>query len=56
MEFDPFSPEFFENPYEIYRWLRDEEPVYHNERIGFWAVSRYEDCSATPRPSPRPTG
>ncbi len=44
MEFDPLSVEFFENPWEMYRWLRDEAPVYHNERLGFWAVSRYEDC------------
>ena len=44
MEFDPFSNEYFENPYEIYRWLRDEAPIYHNERLGFWAVSRYADC------------
>ncbi len=44
MEFDPFSREFFENPDEVYRWLRDEAPVYHNPDIGFWAVSRYQDC------------
>lgn len=44
MEFDPFSQEFFEDPYEVYRWLREEAPVYHNEKIGFWAVSRYHDC------------
>jgi cytochrome P450 len=44
MEFDPLSEEFFENPYEVYRWLRDEAPTYHNETIGFWAVSRYDDC------------
>lgn len=44
MEFDPFSPAFFEDPYEIYRWLREEAPVYHNTDLGFWAVSRYEDC------------
>lgn len=43
-EFDPFSEEFFEDPWDMYRWLRDEEPAYHNERIGFWAVSRYDDC------------
>ena len=28
----------------MYRWLRDEAPVYHNEELGFWAVSRYDDC------------
>ncbi len=44
MEFDPLSTEFFENPWEMYRWLRNEAPVYHNEKIGFWAVSRYDDC------------
>lgn len=44
MEFDPFSVEFFEDPWDMYRWLRDEAPVYHNERLGFWALSRYEDC------------
>ncbi len=43
-EFDPFSEEFFEDPYDVYRWLRDEQPAYHNERLGFWAVSRYDDC------------
>ncbi len=44
MEFDPFSREFFESPDEVYRWLRDEAPVYHNPDVGFWAVSRYADC------------
>jgi cytochrome P450 len=42
--FDPMSTEFFEDPYAMYRWLRDEEPCYHNEELGFWAVSRYDDC------------
>ncbi len=44
MEFDPYSETFFEDPWEVYRWLRDEQPVYHHERLGFWAVSRYDDC------------
>ncbi len=44
MEFDPFSVEFFEDPWDMYRWLRDEAPVYRNERLGFWALSRYADC------------
>ncbi len=44
MEFDPLSVEFFEDPWEMYRWLRDEAPTYHNEALGFWAVSRYDDC------------
>lgn len=44
--FDPYSPEFFEDPTEIYRRLRDEAPVYHNEERGFWALSRYDDVLA----------
>ena len=40
MEFSPVSHEFFNDPYEIYRYLRDEEPVYHNEEWGFYALSR----------------
>ena len=44
LEFDPYSETFFEDPWEVYRWLRDEQPVYHHERLGFTAVSRYADC------------
>jgi len=43
VEFDPFSPTFFNDPYPVYRRLRAEAPVYHNEHYGFWALSRYED-------------
>jgi cytochrome P450 len=44
MEFDPYSETFFEDPWETYRWLRDEHPIYHHERLGFYAASRYDDC------------
>ena len=44
MRFDPYSTEFFEDPWDVYRWLRDEAPVYFDEELGFYAVSRYEDC------------
>ena len=43
MEYDPTSWETQEDPYPLYRWLRDEAPVYHNERLGFWALSRFQD-------------
>ncbi|MGZ4755854.1 MAG: cytochrome P450 [Acidimicrobiia bacterium] len=43
MEFDPLSADFFDDPYDTYRWLRDEAPVYYSEHYGFWALSRYED-------------
>jgi cytochrome P450 len=43
VEFHPFSEVFFNDPFNIYRRLRNEAPVYHNEKYGFWALSRYED-------------
>jgi cytochrome P450 len=49
MEFNPFSADFYDDPYTTYRWLRDEAPVYHNERYGFWALSRYDDVVAAHR-------
>jgi cytochrome P450 len=43
MEFNPLSNDFFDDPYHTYKWLRDEAPCYHNEELGFWALSRFED-------------
>jgi cytochrome P450 len=41
--YDPFSYEIDEDPYPVYRWMRDEAPVYHNEEMGFYALTRYHD-------------
>jgi cytochrome P450 len=46
VEFDPFSDEYFDDPTEVYRRLRDEAPVYFSERYGFYALSRYADVVA----------
>jgi cytochrome P450 len=43
MELDPYCYAFHEDPYPTYRWLRDEAPLYHNERLGFYALSRFRD-------------
>jgi len=48
-EYDPFSEAVKENPYEYYAWLRREAPVYHNERLNIWVLSRYRDVSAALR-------
>jgi len=45
-EYDPFCYEQDVDPYPIYRALRDHAPVYHNERLGFWALTRFDDCLA----------
>ena len=49
VEFDPFSAEFFDDPTDVYRRLRDEAPVYHSERYGFFALSRFDDVVAAHR-------
>lgn len=49
VEFDPFSDEYFDDPAEVYRRLRDEAPVYFSERYGFYALSRFDDVVAAHR-------
>ena len=46
MEFNPYDPELHQDPYPIYRRLRDEFPVHHNARLRFWTLSRYADVLA----------
>jgi cytochrome P450 len=43
---DPYNADQREAPYETWRRLRDEAPVYHNDRFGFWALSRFDDVLA----------
>ena len=39
---DPYDYDFHEDPYPYYQRLRDEAPLYHNEELGFWALSRHQ--------------
>ncbi len=41
--YDPFSPELIADPYPFYARLRDEHPVYYNERLDCYVLSRYDD-------------
>ena len=41
--FDPYSDVYWNGAYATYKRLRDEAPVYRNERRNFWALSRYDD-------------
>jgi cytochrome P450 len=43
---DPYDTDLDDDPYPVWRRLRDEEPVYRNERYDFWALSRYHDVEA----------
>ena len=46
LEYNPFAYAMHEDPYPTYARLRDEEPVYQNEKLGFWALSRFDDVLA----------
>ena len=41
--FDPYDYDFHEDPYPYYQRLRDEAPLYRNDELGFWALSRHSD-------------
>ena len=44
--FDPYDYDFHEDPYPYYRRLRDEAPLYRNDELKFWALSRHSDVLA----------
>ena len=44
--YDPYDVGIVADPYPVYARLRDEAPVYHNERYDFWAISRHADVEA----------
>ena len=41
--YDPYDVDITANPYPTYARLREEAPLYYNERYDFWALSRYVD-------------
>ena len=41
--FDPYAYETHEDPYPIYRALRDDAPAYIDDVRSFWALSRHDD-------------
>ena len=45
-EYDPFAENFYDDAPRVYRWMRDEAPVYYSQKRGFWALSRYQDVRA----------
>ena len=41
LDFDPLAP--MDDPYPVYRRLRDEAPVHHNAERRMWSVTRFDD-------------
>jgi cytochrome P450 len=41
--YDPYDPDIDDNPYPVWKRMREEAPLYYNEKYNFYALSRYED-------------
>ncbi len=46
ISFDPYSDDFFTDPYDTYRRMREEQPVCYNARYDAYALSRHADVAA----------
>jgi len=46
VDLNPYSHAFHDDPFPMYRDLRDNAPCYHNDSLDFWALSRYDDVLA----------
>jgi cytochrome P450 len=44
--FSPYDYQVQDDPYAVYARLRAEAPLYRNEELDFWALSRHEDIAA----------
>ena len=44
--YDPYDPELQLDPYPVFRRMREEAPLYYNERHDFYAVSRFADVES----------
>jgi beta-dihydromenaquinone-9 omega-hydroxylase len=49
LSYDPFAADVVADPYPWYRRLQAEAPLYHQDALGFWVLSRYEDVLAGAR-------
>jgi cytochrome P450 len=43
--FDMYDRDIYASPYETFRRLRNDAPLYYNEKYNFYAVSRHDDLS-----------
>ncbi len=46
---DPFDTDIDADPHPVWKRMRDEAPVYRNDRYDFWAYSRFDDVEASHR-------
>ncbi|MGV0716569.1 cytochrome P450 [Mycolicibacterium sp. XJ662] len=43
--YDPFDFAIDDDPYPVWKRMRDEAPLYYNEKYNFYALSRYDDVA-----------
>jgi cytochrome P450 len=43
--YDPFDFAIDDNPYPVWKRMREEVPLYYNEKHNFYALSRYDDVA-----------
>src|SRR5262249_16677484 len=41
--YDPYDAEIDADPYPVWKRMRDEAPLYYNEKYDFYALSRFDD-------------
>ena len=41
--YDPYDVDINADPYPVYERLREEAPIYHNDRYDFWMLTRHDD-------------
>jgi cytochrome P450 len=46
VNYDPYDLDINADPYPVYRGIREEAPIYYNEKYDFWALSRHADVEA----------
>ncbi|MET7768474.1 cytochrome P450 [Nocardia sp. NPDC005366] len=46
VHYDPYDVQLNNDPYPMFKRLRDEMPLYYNEAHDFYAVSRFDDVNA----------
>jgi cytochrome P450 len=46
MIFDPLDPANIQEPFELFKRMRTEQPVYWNEKYVNWMLTRYKDVKA----------
>lgn len=46
LNYDPMDGETAFDPYPLFRRMRDEAPLYYNDELDFYALSRFDDVEA----------